>query len=818
MTSTNVAPIATSAINNKPKILNMTRANRWEMFLNYDKKVQPDTLELETRPGFEEQSCADLILNDTAPATLLYPHNIYVEEKTDAYRTILSNFTDGNSGYSLCLWDDNILHSTKVCAIPESWKCDNYSSCPTDECGCHGDDTFKCADGSGCISLRQVCDSRPDCTDLSDECACHDFRSCLRPIRLLDGSHYEDCYRPPTCVETRNTMINTPDFVRFNKELMEGEDSGQISLSRLALCKEYNSPFHFHCNKLQVEILTNRTIYECSDYSSIAATYPIDNEYPFISHSIVFCDGVINCRNGVDEQNCPQMFYCKSDQKAVAKTQTCDSVPDCSDFSDECDESCSMSSIYSSHSDLIEHNTMLIILYVETLGIFCLNVHAFSYLCKRMRGVGTYWADVVLCLTLLFHNLTTGAYLVIICWQRWELRGEYCSRDLAWRSSLLCKVAGALSYAASRGTLQSVVIGTVFRITHRWKVDSNRVKMLQVLPVFLVANLFNLTMAFSPLLSLLFNLPGWTEMFTHEYIFKNNPLIRKGNKTDLELLVSVYKELYLDVTENLSPLDLLAQLQNMTSRGHLFSPEQVTMLGIYGASPLCFPNVLTAVHPMWVYRAVFMAENTVFLIVLIASFSSISREFLKSRTMIAPSIALSQEEQDRSSCFFLSFKFWLVVGSQLLTWLPVQGALIAIYVGPCPSKSNMIKIIDVLAVNVIPLNAIVIPILQTKLADRLLPRMQKMSKAVVTRFFKPPCLFLYDTESREHQIDMTSVTEIELNVINRDTPRESPAVGESGFHHVSSEVESSRGGPATERSDMDDVTKMELIFKIMECH
>ena len=113
MTSTNVAPIATSAINNKPKILNMTRANRWEMFLNYDKKVQPDTsLDIATRPGFEEQSCADLILNDTAPATLLYPHNIYVEEKTDAYRTILSNFTDGNSGYSLCLWDDNILHST----------------------------------------------------------------------------------------------------------------------------------------------------------------------------------------------------------------------------------------------------------------------------------------------------------------------------------------------------------------------------------------------------------------------------------------------------------------------------------------------------------------------------------------------------------------------------------------------------------------------------------------------------------------------------------------------------------------------------------
>ena len=813
--SLSLLPIGTSLNRNSREILNMSSANRWLRVSITDKKLKDPPDVLQTRLTFEEQSCTDLLMKESTSTALRYSDEIYMEESSDTNQALLSNFTDLTSGYSLCVRDVGSVPDTNVCAIPESWKCDNYSSCLTDECGCHGDETFKCADGSGCIALHQVCDSRPDCPDVSDECACHEFRSCLRPIRLKDGSHYEDCYKQPACSEIRNTMINTPDFVKFKKQLMDGKKNGKVSVSRLALCQDNDSPFNFHCNLLQIQ--PKRTLYECSENSSIASTYALENEFPFMSHSLVFCDGVMNCRNGVDEENCPQMFYCKSDQKAVAKQRTCDSIPDCSDFSDECDD-CAMSSIYSSQADLIEHTSMLTVFYVEIFGIICLNFYAFLYHCRRMRGNETYWVDIVQCLTMLLYNVTTAAYLVIICWQRWQLRGVYCLHDLTWRSSFLCKITGALAYAASRGTLQSVVIATVFRFVHRCKVgNERRVKLVHYLPVFLVANLYNIAMAFSPLLGLLYNLPGWTKVFTHEYIFQNNPLIRRGNKSDLELLVSVYHKLYLDMTENLSPSDLLAQLQNLTSSGELFSPDRVTIIGLYGASPLCFPDVLTTEHPMWRYKAVFMAENTVCLTVLIVSFTFISREFLKSRTAIGPGVEHSQEEQDRTHCFFLSFKFWVVVGSQLLTWLPVQGALIAGYVGPGPSKSNTIKIIDVLAANIIPLNAIMNPILHTDMAERLLPCLQEILIKLITCFIKPPCLHLIATQRRGvHQVDMTSVTELELNGIKMDPLNIDKTAGASMTEVPENSPGSSEEIPASE-SGLDDAKKMELIFRIMEC-
>ena len=69
------------------------------------------------------------------------------------------------------------------CEIHSTEKCNAYSTCSTDECGCQNrgksfkDQVMFCPSNSGgkaCIAFENVCDGSMDCADQSDECLCQD--------------------------------------------------------------------------------------------------------------------------------------------------------------------------------------------------------------------------------------------------------------------------------------------------------------------------------------------------------------------------------------------------------------------------------------------------------------------------------------------------------------------------------------------------------------------------------------------------------------------------------------------------------------------
>ena len=100
-------------------------------------------------PFFEEFSCMDFI-SGVSPKFLRQEHLLYTK-KTTVYRDIIS----GNSNYKICM-DGKKTNNIYSCVIKEDDFCDGYSSCLLDECGCQGQETFLCADKSGCIALNQV--------------------------------------------------------------------------------------------------------------------------------------------------------------------------------------------------------------------------------------------------------------------------------------------------------------------------------------------------------------------------------------------------------------------------------------------------------------------------------------------------------------------------------------------------------------------------------------------------------------------------------------------------------------------------------------
>ena len=103
-------------------------------------------------PFFEEFSCMDMISG--ANPSILRQSNLIYTRKTEIFRDFLAG--NSTNDYEVCM-DGRRTKLKFSCIINRDKFCDGYSSCLLDECGCEGEETFLCADKSGCIALSQVC-------------------------------------------------------------------------------------------------------------------------------------------------------------------------------------------------------------------------------------------------------------------------------------------------------------------------------------------------------------------------------------------------------------------------------------------------------------------------------------------------------------------------------------------------------------------------------------------------------------------------------------------------------------------------------------
>ena len=373
---------------------------------------------------FEKISCTDVTTGQQNSINFIRDLSLKIRPFSVSFEKLIKKGTDPLNNYTLCSWDlelDRIL----MCTIPNEWMCDGFSSCLTDECTC-GKDTFKCADGHGCVTMSQVCDSRPDCLDYSDECICLDYQQCIRPMHVNVGNipASELCFRTPDCSNVQYNLMSKDLASLANKlyrpsilpseiiELPSNEAQINIDINPAYLedCKKNDTIFGDHCNR--IEPLYDAS-YKCTEKRWVEAVYDgatvRPSGHPFVT--FVFCDGVRNCNNGVDEKNCPYTFYCRSDGQPIPLNRTCDSVTDCSDSSDECNN-CETMSYFSSQTDLIASNFMASLMMVEIFGILLLNVKASFFHLKRFSASvkATIKVDAIQCLTLTVYDIIMSLY------------------------------------------------------------------------------------------------------------------------------------------------------------------------------------------------------------------------------------------------------------------------------------------------------------------------------------------------------------------------------------------------------------------------
>ena len=728
-------------------IINMTTL---KILAESIKHGQNELLEKMISQHFEEISCTDITgAGQENLIKFIRDRYLTILPFSDSFKQLVENGTDPLTNYTLCSWDFEFEGIT-MCTIPNYWMCDGFSSCLTDECTC-GKDIFKCADGRGCVTISQVCDSRPDCLDYSDECICLDYQQCIRPmhVNLANIPASELCLRTPDCSNVQYNLM-TKDLVSLANKLYRPSilSSGIIEIpsdeaqnfdinpAYLEDCQKNDTIFSDHCNL--IEPLYDAS-YKCTDKRWIEAVYdratvrPSETGHPLIT--FVFCDGVRNCNNGVDEKNCPYTFYCKSDGQPIPLNRTCDSVTDCPDSSDECNN-CETMSYFSSQTDLIASNFMVSLIMVEIIGILLLNVNASFFHIKRFSASdkATIKVDAIQCLTLIVYDIMMSLYLTIISWKHWQFKGVYCSQDVTWRSSLLCKIAGALFYTATHGALQVAVATSICRAyICRNALTGKEIKLSVFIFLFSAMNIFNAGMATVPLIAT-YKISTWTSMFVHEFFFQKNPILRRGKTSDLASVVSLYKKLDHTITLQYSTTDLLAALRNMTSEGDLFSPERISSVGLYGTSSVCYPDLFSTEPAILGYKVIYMIENSIYILIIVISYILILSEYYKSRARVNQDLNKEgknpENNETSDQAFFLSCKVSLLIISQPISWVPINMSIIASFTGKKLSRFTA----DVMIINISPLTALINPVIHTDLFKILLHYTKKKVFKITDRF------------------------------------------------------------------------------------
>ena len=311
-------------------------------------------------------------------------------------------------------------------------------------------------------------------------------------------------------------------------------------------------------------------------------------------------------------------------------------------------------------------------------------------------------------------------HYTIICWKHWQFKGVYCSKDVTWRTSLLCKIAGALFYTATHGALQVAVATSICRAyICRNALSGKEIKLPVFIFLFSVMNIFNVGMATVPLIAT-YKISTWTSMFVHEYFFQKNPILRRGKTSDLASVVSLYKKIDHNITLQYSTTNLLAELRNMTSEKELFSPERISSVGLYGSSSVCYPDLFSTEPAILGYKVIYMIENSIYILIIAICYILIVSQYYKSKARVNQhhnNEGTNRENNENSDqAFFLSCKVSILIISQLISWVPINMFIIASFTGKRLSRFTA----DVMIINISPLNGLLNPVIHTDLFKRLL--------------------------------------------------------------------------------------------------
>ena len=611
----------------------------------------------------------------------------------------------------------------------ESHICDGQSQCLTDECHCQDNqvDIFYCADDSGCITWDRLCDGVQDCLDGSDECFCPGFI-------VFDAQEIGTniCWNEQDyCSYSQMYLSNfTPDASqcehnRFtDKPVITERYINPIEICLVEVYREFYYLFYYSATRVAEYCQANCSHVENFDdgwarfCSHISKGYRIDYEFVCDEESVMtqldaprfhisqICDGKYDCDNQYDEMGCPlsDRFYCSPNQTAewVHVDKVCDNVKDCFNGTDECGV-CQFE-VLSSSEFLIQSKIVLALASIMGLLIISLNVNE-GFRCWAMTCSSKIKAiDRVFLLQIFFYDILMGGYLcfIVIAAVVLKLKGDYCEIEQQWRASMFCASLGVLFSFSSHGSLLAIasVSITRFLTCHSFLLEIRKSTVI-ISSMFLTG--LNLFHSILPLLPV----PHIQDSFRTDLFLTNivdNPFF-DTNPVNISRLKYVYEGM-LNRSSDTDVHTMINDLSNLTSRSDIY---EVLEIGYYGNTGLCVHNIFKDQDYQKSYKVYKILYCTVLLVLLvIVSVAYIMIVWKQRKSSMATRPAGSQPTDHGSAASALTLKVALMIGSQLVCWIPF--IMTVLYFQYVTSKTPSKMVFETFSLVVVPINSFLNPL------------------------------------------------------------------------------------------------------------
>lgn len=168
------------------------------------------------------------------------------------------------------------------------------------------------------------------------------------------------------------------------------------------------------------------------------------------------CNLVNDCGDHSDESSC-RNFQCSTTKSYIEKSRKCDGTIDCKDFSDECNENCSMQIVSG--------------VFLKVISWFLGTSAVFLNTMILQKGIFQPWkkgtaSRINGSITLLVAtgDLLTGLYLLLIAiTDSFIMHDTYCTKKFYWLSSFYCAALGTVSTIGAYMSLFSMTYLSVFR-------------------------------------------------------------------------------------------------------------------------------------------------------------------------------------------------------------------------------------------------------------------------------------------------------------------------------------------------------------------
>jgi hypothetical protein len=159
--------------------------------------------------------------------------------------------------------------------------------------------------------------------------------------------------------------------------------------------------------------------------------------------------------------------------------------------------------------------------------------------------------------------------------------------------------------------------------------------------------------------------------------------------------------------------NMIDDLRNVTTKGEIFDVMEISY---YGNTGLCVHNIFKPQESYKVYKLIYC--TTIFLLLCIVStaYITIIMKQKQSNNAVAPN-GIAPEQGPDSTSAKLTLKVALMIGSQLICWIPFILTVLSLHF--IANKPASPLVFEVFALLVIPINSFLNPIFYSELYKKV---------------------------------------------------------------------------------------------------